>query len=323
MNALRHRSRVSPLWLRCRPSRCTIKNRLTYRTMASQTQSDFLTLPPELIENIARQVAHKRDLAGMRMACKTLDKPAANELFKFAYLSPSEKDIDTWNSISAHDAIRRMTRQVIIHTQSDIEDHGAFSGDRERDEIGKEYKSALAALAKYPNLDSVEIGFTPECKGRDIEYWEEEPAEDITQRVYMLKLIFKAIQDRAAIEENKKIRKLTIINLQNCPIPDFTSSELFRNVMGQLEELHISLVQEYNEHGPDHDYTKIELQTFPAHFLGDWLKPLSKNLKALSIYHKNENWGPFPGRCSFPPISSHCSHGGFGESKSLTAIRLL
>jgi hypothetical protein len=301
MNALRPKSRVSPLWLRCRPSRCTIKNRLTYRTMASQTQSDFLTLPPELIENIARQVAHKRDLAGMRMACKTLDKPAANELFKFAYLSPSEKDIDTWNSISAHDAIRRMTRQVIIHTQSDIEDHGAFSGDRERDEIGKEYKSALAALAKYPNLDSVEIGFTPECKGRDIEYWEEEPAEDITQRVYMLKLIFKAIQDRAAIEENKKIRKLTIINLQNCPIQDFTSSELFRNVMGQLEELHISLVQEYNEHGPDHDYTKI----------------------ALSIYHKNENWGPFPGRCSFPPISSHCSHGGFGESKSLTAIRLL
>jgi hypothetical protein len=264
--------------------------------MSSQSQADFLSLPPELIENIIRQVALKRDLAGMRMTCKTLDRPAANELFKFVYLSPSEEDVHAWNSISEHEIIRRIPRHAVIHTQSDIEDHGDSSGDRERDEIGQDFKSALSALSRYPNLDSVEIGFTPECKGRDIEYWEEEPAESIDQRVYMLKLVCKAIKDRAANEENKTIRRLTITNLQNCPVPDFTSSELFRGVMSHLEELHISLVQEYNEHGPDHDYTKIELQTFPAHFLGDWLKPISENLKALSIYHKNENWGPFPGR---------------------------
>jgi hypothetical protein len=65
--------------------------------------------------------------------------------------------------------------------------------------------------------------------------------------------------------------------------------------MDQLDELHISLTQEFNEHGPDHDYTHVELQTFPAHLCADWLKPISKNLKALSIYHRNENWGPFPG----------------------------
>lgn len=275
--------------------------------MTSRPQSNFLSLPPELIENITKQVALKRDLAGLRMACKTLDKPVANELFKFVYLSPAEKDLGTWNSISEHDVIRRIARHVVVHTQADVEDHGGFfSGERERDEIGKNFKTALAALSRYPNLDSVEIGFTPECKGRDVEYWEEEPAEDIARRVYMLKLIFKAIKDRAADAKNKTIRKLTITNLQNCPIPEFTSSELFRDVMSQLEELHISLVQEYNEHGPDHDYTKIELQTFPTHFLGDWLKPISNNLKALSIYHKNENWGPFPGEpwLSIPDLAS-------------------
>ena len=92
--------------------------------MALQTRSDFLTLPPELIENITRQVAHKQDLAGMRMACKTLDKPAANELFKFIYLSPAENVLDAWNSISKHETIRRAPRHAIIHTQSDVEDDG-------------------------------------------------------------------------------------------------------------------------------------------------------------------------------------------------------
>ncbi|KAF3033244.1 hypothetical protein E8E12_000671 [Didymella heteroderae] len=125
--------------------------------MSSRPDSDFLTLPPELIENITRQVAHKRDLAGMRTTCKTLNKPAANELFKFVYISPSEKDLGTWNSISEHDVIRRIPRHVVIYTQSDVEDHGAFSNDRERDEIGKDFKSALAALSRYPNLDSVSI----------------------------------------------------------------------------------------------------------------------------------------------------------------------
>ncbi|KAJ4357727.1 uncharacterized protein N0V89_002303 [Didymosphaeria variabile] len=79
--------------------------------------------------------------------------------------------------------------------------------------------------------------------------------------------------------------------------------------MGQLDELHISLTQEYNEHGPDHDYTKIELQTFPAYFCSDWLKPISANLRALSIYSGTDKWGPFPGYfnpsgISFPKLET-------------------
>lgn len=229
----------------------------------------------------------------MRMACKTLDKPAAKELFKFVYISPSEKDVGTWNSISEHDVIRHIPRHAIIHTQPDVEDGSGWGGGREREEIGEDFDNAIAALSKYPNLDSVEISFTPECSGQEREYWKEDVAENPSQREDMLRLIFQAIKDRAANDKNRTIRKLTIKNLQNCPIPEFTSSELFRNVMGQLDELHISLTQEYNEHGPDGDYLKVELQTFPAHLCADWLKPVSANLKALSIYHRNENWGKF------------------------------
>lgn len=186
--------------------------------MSSQTQSDFLTLPPELIENIAKQIDRKRDLAAMRMTCKTLDKPAANELYKSVYLSPAQDVIDAWNSISKHDTICRIPRHAVIHTQSNIEDHDAFSDDGERDEIGKDFKSALSALSIYPNLDSIELGFTPECKGHDIEVWEEEPVDSIYQRVYMLKLICKAIVGREANPENRTVRRLKIKNLQNCPV---------------------------------------------------------------------------------------------------------
>jgi hypothetical protein len=143
----------------------------------------------------------------------------------------------------------------------------------------------------------LEIGFTPECIGRDHDNYHE-VAEEVEQREEVLELISQAIKDRAADEKNRTIRKLTIVNLHNCLIPDFISSDHFRDVMGDLEELHtmgISMTQKCNEHGPDHDYTKVELQTFLAYFCSHWLAPVSKNLKALSLYSTTDNWGPFPG----------------------------
>ena len=255
---------------------------------------NLLSLAPEVVENVIKQVNDRRDLSNVRLACKDLDKHAVKELFKDVFVSPLEAHVNTWNSISEDANIREIPRHAIIHTQSNVEEL-SFGGDREDEEIGEEFEEALAALSKFSNLDSVEIGFTPECVGERATRWFEDVVETPSRRKDMLKLIFQAIKDRAADEDNRPITKLTITNLQNCPIPDFTSSDLFRDVMGKLDELHISLTQEYNEHGPDHDYTRKELQTFPAHLTSEWLKPISGNLKALSIYHKTDNWGPFPG----------------------------
>lgn len=111
-------------------------------------------------------------------------------------------------------------------------------------------------------------------------------------RQYALELIFMAIEERAANEQNRKIRRLSIIHLQNMPHPDFTTSEVFRKVMGNLEELHLSIVREFDARFPDHDWGHVELQTFPAHLCSDWLEPISKNLRNLSIYGHPNNWGP-------------------------------
>ncbi|KAF1964146.1 hypothetical protein BU23DRAFT_594257 [Bimuria novae-zelandiae CBS 107.79] len=261
--------------------------------MSSDPTPKLLDLAPELVDNVIKRVSSRRDLSNVRLTCKALDEHAAKELFKDIYLSPS--DIQNWNSISQDDT-------------SDIERDSSWGGGREHEEINEDYETALAALSKFPNLDSVEIGFTPECIGKDHDYYKD-VAEEVEQREYMLELIFQAIKDRATDEKNRTIRKLTIVNLQNCPLPEFTSSDLFRDVMGQLEELHIEMIQEYNEPGPDHDYTKVELQTFPAYFCSHWLKPISANLRALSIYSKTDNWGPFPGYfdpsgISFPKLET-------------------
>jgi hypothetical protein len=284
-----------------------------YSTMTSPSGFELLNLAPELVENVIKQVSDRRDLSNLRLASKALDKHAAKELFKDVYISPSEEHVTTWNSISQEDVVRQLSRHAIIHTQPDIEDHGlGMSRERyevdEDDEDAPSFDDALARLSRFPNLQSLEIGFTPECMGRDHSYWQD-VAEDIDQREEILRRIFQAIKDRATNKKNRTIRKLTIINLQNCPIPEFTSSDLFRDVMADLDELHISFTHEFNEHGPDHDYTKIELQTFPAYFCSQWLEPISANLKALSIYSEGENWGPFPGYfdpsgISFPKLET-------------------
>lgn len=299
MRALRYKTQVVPLLLQIRRVAFPIPGRRSYSNMSPPPDSELLRLAPELVENVIKQVNDRRDLSKIRLTCKTLDKHAANELFRDVFISPSEDHVTSWNNISQNDVIRQIPRHAIIHTQPDIEDHGlGVSRERyrvdENDEEHPSFDDAIAELSKFPNLTSLEIGFTPECIGRDHEYWQD-VAEDVPQREEVLRRIFKAIKDRSTNNKNRTIRKLTIVNLQNCPLPGFTSSEVFRDVMAQLDELHIEMVQEYNEHGPDHDYTKVELQTFPAYFCSHWLKPISANLKALSIYSQSENWGPFPG----------------------------
>jgi hypothetical protein len=267
----------------------------------------LLDLAPELVENIVKQVSGKRDLSNVRLVCKELDKHAAKELFKDVFISPLKHHVSTWNSIRQDNYIRQLPRLAVIYTQPNIEET-YYGDDRELEDMGDDFEHAISALSSFPNLDSVEIGFTPECLGERDAIWFEEVVDTVSRRKHVLSLIFRAIKDRAAEEENRTIRKLTITNLQNCPIPEFTSSDLFRNVMCQLEELHISITQEFNAH-PDHDYTRVELQTFPAYFCLEWLKPISRNLRALSIYHIKDNWGPFPGYfdpsgLSFPKLET-------------------
>lgn len=91
-------------------------------------------------------------------------------------------------------------------------------------EIDEGLEHALAALPRFPNLDSIEIYFTPECKSdHEVLHWEH-VLEDSLRREDVLTLVFRAIKDQAADEKIRTIRKLIIINLQNYRILRLTSS---------------------------------------------------------------------------------------------------
>ena len=257
----------------------------------------LLSLAPELVEHIIKQISEKDDLLNLRLVCKTLERFAAKELFKEVFVTPSEEHMKAWNNISENDTIRQLPRHAIIQTRPDIDNDYFFRHDGLK--VGSEFHAVIAALVKFPNLDSLEIAFTPQCVGRESV---QDAMEEPDDRENTLRIIFQAVADRAATETNRTIHKLTIENLQNCPIPDFTSSDLFLDTMKQINELHVSITREDNQEAPDNDYEAIELRTFPPHFAASWLRPVSAHLRSLSIYHR-DNWGPLPGYWSFSELS--------------------
>lgn len=264
---------------------------------AAESGLNLLSLAPEIIENIIRHAA-KEDLRNIRLASRELDRHAVRELFREVSVSPLPRHIEAYTSISQHETLRRLARSAVIYSQPDLNMDG-WLGNRETEERGEDYEEAIAALARFPNLDSLEIGFTSECFGHRENNNFADVEETISVRRWLFELIFQAVRDRSATTSSpdsiRAIRRLTIVNLQNCPMPEFTRSDLFRDVMAQLDELHLEIIQETDEAGPDHDYTRVELQTFPGYLVSDWLRPISANLRALSIYSRTSNWGPFPG----------------------------
>jgi hypothetical protein len=71
--------------------------------MSSQIGSELFHLAPELVKNVVKQVNDKKDLAGIRLACNTLDKHVAKELFKDVYISLSGEHVTFCNSIGQDD----------------------------------------------------------------------------------------------------------------------------------------------------------------------------------------------------------------------------
>ncbi|KAF3764282.1 hypothetical protein M406DRAFT_259903 [Cryphonectria parasitica EP155] len=255
-----------------------------------QIASGLDRLAPELTRHIVQYVG-KGDLKSVRLVNRGMENHAASEMFRDVFLSPGEDMMERWNNIVQDERLRHLPWHVTIQTREKLET------DHKYDEFPDNWEQSLRALERLPNVSSIKIVFTEECAGEESVNagWSDEYVGEFPeQREEMLVSIFGAIERRASNGENRKIRKLSIVHLQNYPLPEFTKSDLFRGVMDNLHELHLMMVQEYNEHGPDHDYTKVELRTFLAHLCADWLSPISQNLKALSLHHLADNWGPLP-----------------------------
>lgn len=262
----------------------------------------FEDLAPEIVANIISHASDIQDLKNIRLASKHLNNEAVRELFREAFIRPTEDAVNHWNAVASNGPLAQLARRAVIHTVEDITDDDRYAEQNVEEEVEDGFQEAVAELAKFPNLDSLLVAFSPQCLGNgENNYWDD-VMEPVEARVERLQLIFEAAKARRDAGSSR-LHKLTLVNLQNQPIPEVTESEEFRDVMGQIDELHIQMVQEYNEHGPDHDYTKIELRTFPKHLCSAWLSPIAANLRELSLYSRTDNWGPFPGYFELSAIS--------------------
>ncbi|KAK2042433.1 hypothetical protein LZ31DRAFT_500783 [Colletotrichum somersetense] len=277
---------------------------------------EFNNISPNIVSRILDQLVEfhgapdktlevRRSLLMARLVCRKWNTLATRRLYHTIKLVPrqgiseDEDEFKSWNKILDNAAARTAAQRVIIRSCPDNLSHDKI-GDLEVWDDWKKGKypgftSAISRIVELPNIEALELHFSEACHGRDLESWEGE-GEPIEARLNTLKAVFQAIQDRAAQgnAECSKIRSLTICNLQNVPHHDFVSSSLFKDIAKDIERLHLLVVEEYNEHGPDRDVFVQERLEYERHLQNDILPHFAENLTALSLFFR-EPWGAMPG----------------------------
>ena len=164
------------------------------------------------------------------------------------------------------------------------------------DGIYPAFTDAIACIAELPGISALKIVFYRQCLG-------EESADDLpyslvespAARVNVLKAVFGGIRRRAAEDPGAaRIRSLTLENLQNMPISEFTGSELYRDVIRDVDTLHLLVAEEYNDEEPNHEINCIERQQYEPHLQSTLLPPLADQLTTLTLAFL-EPWGVMPG----------------------------
>ncbi|KAH6628121.1 hypothetical protein F5144DRAFT_297065 [Chaetomium tenue] len=277
-------------------------------------------IPPEILNLVLGQLfeyeydddpesfIHYGHLRNARLVCRQWHEFATRHLFRTLVLNyapdqevRSRQDIP-WTHAVNSETIQPVVQDVVIQSHPDAldmdEDPVSDAEDWVTEDIEEDspFDVAVTSIAQLPNLKSVQIWFPEDCLGaRESQWWEDdEKIESISHRLQTLKTVFGAIQKRRAnANRTSTIRSLTLKNLQNVTISDFTSSDLYKDVMKDLNELHLFVAHEYNEHGPDHDLDRIERQTFEPYLQNELLPPLAHQLTSLTLTFR-ECWGVIP-----------------------------
>lgn len=210
--------------------------------------------------------------------------------------NPGDDDFSKWNAALDNERIRQLVHRVAIHSAPD-ELH-VDRDDEVWEEWGEEgtwpaFTDSIDRIKELDALESVGIFFSYHCAGAQADDGWEEDNELNETRVNTLKAVFNAIQDRAE-EQEGTVSSLTLVNLQNMPTPDFTDSDVFQDVTKDIIRLHISVAEEFNEHGPDGDLEFVERRTFEPYLGRHWIAPMADHLRELTLYF-NERWGTAPG----------------------------
>ncbi|KAL4893531.1 hypothetical protein BDV59DRAFT_177558 [Aspergillus ambiguus] len=265
----------------------------------------FKDLPREILSLIISLLVERADtpsewrdnlqhICNARLVCQLWNTLATTHVFKNLVLAYTTDEYKSWGGMIDSEVAKEAARSVYIRTApDDYHDCGIWSAYTEEGRDG--LISAIGRISELERIKELYLRFSRHCGGIEDDSHRDEVVENIDTRHGILKHVFMAIQSRARNNvAARTIRTLTIENLQNAPLPDFTSSELFRAVIKNIDALHLMVADEYDEAGPDWDPYRIERQVFEPYLHREWLAPLSDHLVCLTLSFQ-VGWGTIPG----------------------------
>lgn len=259
-----------------------------------------------------------------RLVCRRFNSITEPILYHtVALLHTSSNDtFPRWNSILDNQRARQLVRHVEVHASPKTRGGGKeYTDDLRFKDLDKWYAgrwdwsrdawrgstgawpaftNAIGRIKSLDTLRSVDIVFSRQCYGlqNDLPISHRWPYECLKTRIKTLEAVFDALRERAGQDKQGQastpttVSVLTIVNLQNLPTPEFTTSGLFRDVMSRITHLNLSVTVELAE-SPDGDLYQVERNTFAPYMAQHWLTAASANLRELTLSFR-EPWGSGP-----------------------------
>ncbi|KAF7542457.1 hypothetical protein G7Z17_g11555 [Cylindrodendrum hubeiense] len=252
------------------------------------------------IENAEEPYSYNpKELGGIfnaRLVCRRWNGLATKHAFRTIHLIPTEHGLEAWVGLLSSTQIRSAARRLVVYSSPlAVREKGTDDWHGWEDGKCPAFTDAISQIGDLALIDEICLRFSSICQGIEagLNWWDND-CEHMLDRKSTLKAVFEAIKDRASRPDTSKIHSVTIRHLQNAPLPDFTSSELFKSIAKDIDQLHLQVAEEYNEDGPDGDIYCIELVKFEPYMHNHWLSPLADHLTSLSLYF-GECWGTMPG----------------------------
>ncbi|KAE8381321.1 hypothetical protein BDV26DRAFT_301779 [Aspergillus bertholletiae] len=258
---------------------------------------EILTLIIGLLVNRPNHIVdcHRnlQDICNARLVSRlwhTLATPLVFENVTLAY----NEQYQAWNDMVDREVVRQAIRYAYIRS-APVDDHPDGIWNAYSDCGYNGLIDAIGRLAELDRIKALHLRFSRHCGGAEGDYHRDEVVETISSRQKILESVFQAIQRRSSYTHGARtVGSLTIENLQNAPLPEFTSSKLFKSVTKNIHALHLMVADEYDDAGPDWDTYRIERRVFEPYLHHQWLAPLSDHLVHLTLSFQ-VGWGTIPG----------------------------
>ncbi|CZR67052.1 uncharacterized protein PAC_16951 [Phialocephala subalpina] len=278
--------------------------------------SPFEKLPAEVLCSI-NLLLGKPELYSLSVASKTLSEISLKALVSDVALYPNDESVSRFCNLASTSRLAIEVRSVYIYTSnapyvsrcpSLPKDEGDFDFiqdmyervspiyDSEKDtQMSDNFKRAIRRISELPNLDSVALQFDAYC-GEEDGHWLSEPTETHTFRAKVLKHLVKTLIKHQAQPNHRRIRKLSLINLQNLN-PEMTHSRTtwegttrtklqqgFLDIMSGLDTFKMRIVNEVAiENESRYHFALWQPQNFLNGLFANWFRPCFDNLKHLTL----------------------------------------